>query len=412
MKMDFRNKKIMILGYGREGKDTFLFLKKHFPKSELAVADANPDLRTKEKAKFFLGKDYLSHLKDYDVIIKSPGIPFKSLPEHILPRITTQTELFFDNCPGVIVGITGTKGKSTTSSLIYEILKAGGKKVHLLGNIGTPVLSFLDKAAKKDIFVHELSSHQLYGLRKSPHVSVFLNIFPEHLDYYRSFKEYARAKANITLHQKRGDYLIYNSKDKLVSSFCKKSKARKIPILGEYYELDRNAAREAAKIFKIPSAVAERAIKRFKGLENRLELVGTFKGITFYNDSLATIPEAALLAIDSLGNNVETVILGGFDRGLDFKKLAKGIIKSRIKTLVLFLPTGRRIWKEVSGLDKNKKIRHFFAKNMEEAVKLCFEKTGKGKICLMSPASPSFGMFRDYKERGDMFKKYVKRLAG
>ncbi|MFH1509770.1 MAG: UDP-N-acetylmuramoyl-L-alanine--D-glutamate ligase [Candidatus Nealsonbacteria bacterium] len=405
--IQLKDKKILILGFGREGKDTFSFLRKLFPNKKIGVADQNT--KVKANADLFLGKNYLKSIEKYDIIIKSPGIPFKLIPKSFLNKIITQTDLFLDNCPGLIIGITGTKGKSTTSSLIYNILKTKNKNVYLIGNIGKPVLSSLLTANRKDVFVYELSSHQLYNLKQSPNISVFLNIFSEHLDYYKDFKEYAKAKNNITLYQKKEDYLIFNKKDKLVSSFAKKSKANKIPITGDYYELNKNAAKEVGKIFKISPKIIQKVINTFKGLEHRMELVGKFKGITFYNDSLATIPEATILAIKSLGPKVETIILGGFDRSINFKFLAKEILKSKIKTVILFPETGKKIFKEISNLDKNKRINHFFVKNMKEAVSLSF-KTNKGKICLLSPASPSFGLFKDYKERGDLFKKYVKRL--
>lgn len=324
-----KDKKILILGFGREGKDTLLFLKKLFPKKKIGIADKNSKFKNQKSklVKWYLGENYLEALKNYDVIIKSPGIPAKILPKFRRAGqiITSQTEIFFDNCPGEIVGITGTKGKSTTTSLIYDILKKGGLKAHLVGNIGKPVLNLLFSATPRDIYVYELSSHQLYNLKKSPHVAVLLNIYPEHLDYYRNFKEYAQAKANITFHQTSNDYLIYNSGDKLVSQIASKSKAKIIPIKGEYYDLDRNAARAVGELFKISKKKIEEAIKNFKPLSHRLELVGTFKGITFYNDALATIPEATMAAIKTLGDKVETIMLGGYDRGIGFKDLAKGV---------------------------------------------------------------------------------------
>ncbi|MFA7295547.1 MAG: Mur ligase family protein, partial [Candidatus Paceibacterota bacterium] len=214
-----RDEKILILGFGKEGRDTFLFLRKLFPQKKLAIADKATGIKKPDKDTLLhLGKNHLAALGKYDVVIKSPGIPFKILPRAVSKKITTQTEIFFENCPGKIIGITGTKGKSTTSSMIYRILKAGGLRAHLIGNIGKPVLASLLKAGKDDVFVYELSSHQLYSLKKSPHVAVLLNIFPEHLDYYESFKDYARAKANITFWQKKDDYLIYNVQDKTVSS--------------------------------------------------------------------------------------------------------------------------------------------------------------------------------------------------
>ena len=387
---ELKDKKILILGFGREGQDTFKFLRKSFPKKQIGIADQKLD------------KNYLKKLDGYDVIIKTPGIPFKKLARNVLAKITTQTEIFFDNCLGTIIGVTGTKGKSSTASFIYQTLKKAGLKVHLIGNIGQPVLSFLNEAKPQSVFVYELSSHQLYGLKKSPHVAVLLNIYPEHLDYYRSFREYANAKANITKFQTKKDYFIYNSRDREVGKIARKSKAKKIPIRGKYYELDMAAAKAVAKIFKVPE------LKKFEFLPHRLEYVGKFKGVSFYNDSLSTIPQTTIEALDFLGNKVQTLILGGFDRGLNFKKLAQRIKKSGVKTLILFPTTGQRIWQVVQKELSSFSVRHFFVKDMKTAVKLAYEYTNKGRICLMSPASPSFGIFKDYAERGELFKKYVR----
>jgi len=412
-----KNKRILILGFGKEGQDTFRFLRKLFPKKVLGVADKNEKVASssmsrKSGTKWHLGKNYLKALKNYDVIIKSPGIPFKILPKSALKKIITQTDIFFNNCPGKIVGITGTKGKSTTASMIYKILKKGKVKVHLVGNIGKPVLNLLFSATQKDIYVYELSSHQLYNLKKSPQVAVFLNIYPEHLDYYRNFKEYANAKANVTRYQTKDDYLVFNSGDKLIKEFAKKSRAKKIPIRGTYHDLNKNAVRKAVgEIFKIPEKTISIALSEFKYLSHRLELVGTFRGITFYNDALATIPEATIGAMEALGNQVETIILGGFERNIDFKNLAKRILKSKIKNLILFPTTGEKIWREIVSLKKNNKLRAFLIQNMRDAVKLAYQHTGKGKICLLSTASPSFSIFKDYKEKGNLFKKYVKKFG-
>jgi UDP-N-acetylmuramoylalanine-D-glutamate ligase len=417
MKLDeLKKKKVLILGFGREGRDNFLFLRKLFPDKVLGIADKNSKLKNQKsklkKVRWCLGKDYLKSLKKYDVIIKSPGIPFKILPKSALKKITTQTEIFFENCPAKIIGITGTKGKSTTASMIYQILKARGIKAHLIGNIGKPVLSTLLKAKSNDVFVYELSSHQLYKLKKSPQVAVFLNIYPEHLDYYRNFKEYARAKANIALYQTKSDYLVFNSKDKLIKEFAKRSKAKKIPIKGKYYSLNKEAAKAVGKIFKVPSKIIQKVIRKFKNLPHRLELVGKFKGITFYNDALSTIPEATMAAMETLGSRVETIILGGFERNIDFKNLAKRILKSKIKTVILFPTTGKRIWKEILKVAQAKGVpKHFFVNNMPKTVKLAYQYTKSGKICLLSTASPSFSIFRDYKEKGNLFKKYVKKFG-
>jgi len=394
-----KDKKILILGFGREGRDTLLFLRKIFPKKVLRVADQ----KTIKGENIIIEKNYLKALKEYDVIIKSPGIPMKTIKPYISKKqeVISQTKIFFENCHNVIIGVTGTKGKSTTASLIYSILKQAKFPVHLVGNIGKPALSSLLKAKKNDIFVYELSSHQLFDLKQSPHISVFLNVYPEHLDYYKNFNEYAGAKANITLFQKKNDYLIYNSEDKIVSKIAKKTKAHKLAIKGKYYDLDIEAAKKVASIFKISQKTIEKAIKEFKFLPHRLEFVGKFKGIEFYNDSLSTIPQSTIEALDFFNGRVQTMILGGFDRGLDFKELGKKIVG--IKTLILFPDTGKRIYKAIKG----RKPKCFFTKSMKKAVKLAYSHTDKDMVCLLSPASASFGLFKDYKERGDIFKKQV-----
>ncbi|MCX6759486.1 MAG: Mur ligase family protein [Candidatus Nealsonbacteria bacterium] len=459
---ELKSKRILILGFGREGRNTFRFLRKLFPKKVLGIADKNekvdqsclatelPFMEAKvekkessstklsnRKIKFYklhLGENYLKVLNDYDVIIKSPGIPFKIIPRSELRKLTSQTEIFFDNYQGQIIGITGTKGKGTTAAMIYEILKVEGIKAHLIGNIGKPVLNLLPRptkwgeggdearlqrpfSARPDVYVYELSSHQLYDLKKSPHIAVFLNLFADHLDYYRNFKEYADAKANITIHQKKDDYLVYNAQDKIVKEIAKKSKAKKVPIKGEYYELNKVAARAVGRLFKISSKIIEKAIKEFKHLPHRLELVGTFERITFYNDASATIPEATMAAMETLGNKVETIILGGSDKNIDFKNLAKKVLESKIKTVILFPITGKRIWKDIvrqKRKETNRKgrvLNHFFVNNMKDAVKLAYQYTKADKICLLSTACASFSIFKDYKEKGDLFKKYVRKYG-
>jgi UDP-N-acetylmuramoylalanine--D-glutamate ligase len=428
---ELKYKKVLILGFGKEGRDNFLFLRRLSPKKIIGIADQKKIQISKlkfQKFKQYLGKNYLKALKNYDVIIKSPGVPFKILPKIILKKINSQTKIFFENCPGEIIGITGTKGKSTTTSLIYEILKQGGVKVHLVGNIGKPVLNLLLSATPKDVYVYELSSHQLYNLKKSPQIAVFLNVFPEHLDYYRNFQDYFKAKQNIARYQKSGDCFVYNSRDPLVKkttkitqaekiafnsiNFKKIIKEKEIPLIGKFNLQNIKAAIAVGKILKVSDEDIRKAIKKFKPLPHRLEYVGEFRGIKFYNDALSTIPETAIAAIDALKPDVQTIILGGFDRKINFKNLANKILKSKIKNLILFPTTGEKIWKEIlkQTKHKNKGVpKNFFVDNMPEAVKLAYQYTQKGGICLLSTASTSFSIFRDYKEKGNLFKKYVKK---
>ncbi len=427
---ELENKKIIILGMGREGLRTLKFLRKYFPKKIIGIGD---QLKLKElnsqtqkiikkdrKVKKYLGKNYFNFIKEYDTIIRSPGIPLKKIRSSLKGKqVTSQTKIFFDNCPGKIIGITGTKGKSTTSSLIYKVLKDNNIKAYLIGNIGRPSLSSLS-LNPKNVYVYELSSHQLADLKQSPHISVLLNIYPEHLDYYKTFQNYIKAKGRISKYQKKEDFLIYNSESKEIKKIAIKSKSQKIKInsiklKNNFHKtinpLSIKTAVIIGKIFKISESKIFRSIKNFKPLPHRLEYVGNYKKISFYNDSLSTVPEASIMALDRLGRQVETIFLGGFDRNLNFKKLAKRIIKSSIKNIIFFPTTGRKIWKELGAFKKTGSYNVFFTDNMKNAVKIAFKYTRKNKICLLSNASPSFGLFKDYKERGDLFKKYVKKYG-
>jgi UDP-N-acetylmuramoylalanine--D-glutamate ligase len=440
----YRDKKILILGLGREGFDSLSFFLSNCPGAEIGIADRiesdklgpqfrdvmakNPQIRS------FLGKNYLLAINDYDIVVKSPGIPI-----HIAEieqafaqgKITSQTEIFFEQCPGMIIGVTGTKGKSTTSSITYEVLRAAGENVCLLGNIGTPMLSFLEGANDKSIFVCELSAHQLYNLKKSPHIAVLLNIYREHLDYYKDFDEYILAKANIAIFQAKGDILIFNSLNAEVSMIAGKSEGRKIAfneyswkypektnLIGSFNLENAKIAAIIGRELGISDEIINRAIAEFKPLENRLEFVGNFNGVDYYNDSLSTIQESAVAAIEGFGGRVQTLIAGGYERNQPFDKLAESILASRIKNLVLFPTTGQRIWEQIqkSAAANGKSARQaeittFFTESMEEAVLYARKKTIAGNVCLLSAASASFNNFRDYADRGNQFKACVRNLA-
>lgn len=427
-----KNARILILGFGREGQSTLSFLRKYFPNKEIAVVDQNKvDIKDRQ-VKTFFGEGYLKSIYDYDVVFKSPGVPNKigEIKEARAKgiEITSQTKLFFDLCEGEIVGITGTKGKSTTTTLIYEILQEAGIDSVILGNMGKPCLDYFDESfGKGKIFVFEMSSHQLSDLHKSPHIAVFLNIFREHLDYYESFEDYFNAKANITKFQKESDYFIYNANQKLISELAKKTKAKcfgfskwwpefeKIvskkdtPLLGEHNLNNVIAAILVAKSLRIPFEKTSSAIKNFRPLEHRLDKIGTYRGVTFYDDTLATIPEATIAAINSLRRKIGTVILGGSERDQDFVELAKVILDEKIQNVVFFPTTGERIWKEIKVVARKGELpKHFFVDSMKDAVKKCFENTEKGKICLLSSASPSFSLFKDYQDKSEQFVKEIK----
>jgi UDP-N-acetylmuramoylalanine--D-glutamate ligase len=436
---ELKDKKILILGFGREGQDTFKFLKKLFPGNKMGIADKIevsdfqqkfPEVIKNKGTRFYLGSGYLKSAADHEVVIKTPGISLASLKPYLKrnTKVTSQTEIFLDNCPGRVIGVTGTKGKSTTSALICAILKAGGKKAQLIGNIGIPPLSYLAKAKKNDLFVFEMSCHQLAELKTSPYAAVLLSIYPEHLDYYKNFACYAKAKANITKWQNEKNYLVFDPDNGPAKKIADKSLAKKIeissasvqkiidakdiPLKGDFNMMNIAAAIEIGKIFKVPKDKIAKAVKNFKTLEHRLEKIGTYNGITFYDDALSTIEQSAIAAIDALGENVETILLGGFDRGLTFKKLAKKILESNIKTLILFPTTGQKIFDEIKKQAQKGSFlpREFFVDNMADAVSLSYEHTAEGKICLMSCASTSFSLFKDYREKGRLFKKYIEEF--
>lgn len=458
---DLKDKKILILGFGREGIDTYLALRRLFPAKILAIADKKTfgefDSKTQKlffkdkNLEVFLGKDYLGKIGEYDLVIKTPGISPKALggfgtkPPSALNAFTSQTEIFFDNFPGLIVGVTGTKGKGTTASLIYEILKQAGLKVFLGGNIGKPVLQYLLKAKPQDIFVYELSSHQLQNLKKSPHIAIFLNLFQDHLDYYKNTKEYQKAKANIAKYQTKNDFLIFNFDDKAVKTLALKNQAKKISFssktllttfersLEKCYQLKGNfnfsnlrAALKVAEIFKVKPEIIKKAVRNFKGLPHRLEFVGKFKGIEFYNNSMATIPTATIEDLKTFHNKPISLIVGGSDKGSDYTDLAKEILKSSVKNLIILgQGTGEKILKELeekmsegspprnlSSALGRAALRHFFqANSMQEAVKICFEQTPKNGVCLLSPASASFNLFKDYQDRGEQFVKFCLKIG-
>ncbi len=391
---ELKEKNILILGYGKEGKDTYLALKTLFPKKKITIADRNKVVQ--KGSKIIYGKDYLKILDQYDVIIKTPGIPIKKLKTKSV--ITTQTQIFFDNFKGLIIGVTGTKGKGTVSSLIYNILKEANIRVSLVGNIGTPVFKKLLKSNENDIFVYELSSHQLQSLKKSPQIAIFLNLFPDHLDYYKDIKEYQKAKENIFKYQTKNDFLITNLKVNSKSTIIPikgKLVTQKSSLRGEFNQFNILAAQKTVELLKIKESVIKKGIENFKGLPHRLEYIGKHAGIDFYNDSMSTIPEVSLAAILSV--KPDTVIVGGSDKGSNYNQLNKEIKKIK-NIIILGEGTGDKITK---GIKNKTKVY-----SMKEAVKQAYK--NKGKVCLLSPGSASFNMFSDYKERGNLFKKWVK----
>lgn len=457
-------KKTLIVGWGREGESTYRFLRKRWPRLPIAVADLKENLETRLRQikkrdrnfGYYLGKDYLKAIGEYKVVFRAPGVPpyvFK-LEEikHNKQIITSQTEVFLKLAREKTIGITGTKGKSTTASLTACILEKSGRQVELLGNIGQPVFEFFNRGGqitKRKIFVVELSSHQLCDIKASPHIAVILNITREHLDYYKNFRQYLDCKQNITLYQRENDILIYADYEN-PRKIAKKTKAlavpfsrRKKPCPGYYIEDDKivsckKEGREVlvgendtqllgdfnldnvlgavavADTLGISKKIIRQAVAEFKPLPHRLERVGEYKEIIFFNDALATTPEATIAAIETFKGKVGTIILGGSDRKQNFRKLAEIVLYAGIENVILLPDTGAVIKKSIYKQAKqsgHNLPRFFEVKNLKKAVSLCYTHTRQGKVCLLSTASPSFSLFKDYQEKGDLFKRYVRELA-
>lgn len=423
-------KRILIIGNGIEGKAVYAFLQKHCPDVEVKIVDQKD------------GDSYLKDQHTYELAIKSPGVH----PNLVTIPYTTATNIFFSNYKGKAIGITGTKGKSTTTALVYEMLKKQGLDVHVGGNIGQSPLDFLDTLDEQSWTVLELSSFQLQDIRKGPHIAVMLMVTSEHLDYHKTTEAYVDAKRNILRFQSKDDYAILNrdypatnesdiftdakvfyvsrerETDEACFAFGGKVIIRKggndneiintkdILLPGKHNLENICAAVMAANLAGVSTKHIAEVLKTFKGLPHRLEFVAEKLGVQYYNDSLATIPEAALEAIEAFDGKATTLIAGGFDRGLDYSQLGEYLAKSSIKTLILFPPVGERIWKEVVAAGGEGKIKRIEVSSMHQAVFLASEETESGSVCLLSPAAASFGLFENYKDRGDQFKHEVLQL--
>jgi len=370
--------KILLLGYGLEGQTTHKYLNKNCPWAEITFSDTDQVEQS-----------------GYDIIVKSPGIPL----EKVKYPYTTATNLFFsERDKQKIIGITGSKGKSTVGSLIEAMLKQGGKKAIFLGNIGCPML----EAGEADYYILELSSYQLVDIEFSPHIAVLTSLFPEHLTYHKNLENYYQAKKRIVDFQTADDYFVaFNN--------VWKTKSKNIPLTktelpdtilpGEHNKKNVQIAATVAELFVSPETI-NAALMKFQPLPHRLEFVGEFNNILFYDDAISTAPESTIAAIKAL-RDIDTIFLGGEDRGYCFSQLEKELVN--IKNIVLFPDSGWRI--------KTKKTSNVLrTSSMKEAVQFAYQHTAPGKICLLSMASPSYSLWKNFKEKGEEFQKYVKQL--
>ncbi len=429
IKRIFDGKRVLIAGMGREGKSALALVERLGVCAEVVTAENDEAIRTSLT------------VNNFDMIVKSPGIPMRVLNDLCQnTEITSMTDIFLRVYGDQVVGITGTKGKSTTSSLIYNVFKTAGYKVLLGGNIGIPLFELLDKMDVTTIVVAELSCHQLEGIHRGPHVAVLLNLFQEHLDHYGSYTEYKMAKLQIGLRQCDGDTLIYCRDNAELSAMVNANRtqfrsnvidysANDEPIFGdvttrlpgEHNRSNIQAVACVARQYCIDGELFRKGVSEFNGLEHRLEFVGVYKGIKFYNDSISTIPAACEAAVKAVGD-VQTLILGGFDRGIDYSSLATFLAKSNVNNIAFVGKAGQRILEHLNSLypDHGKNTHLFVADNSDgksdgngtkiyrRVTNWCFKVTEAGKCCLLSPAAASYDSFKNFEERGRVFKELVR----
>lgn len=421
---DLAGKHVCILGYGKEGQAVFKALQTCAPGAIVTVADRAEKIELPSGTTAQLGDGYIKNLAHFDVVIKSPGIPYQPEFAEVTGVMTTSTQLFFAEARqagSTIIGITGSKGKSTTSTLISEILKAANVPVLLVGNIGEPAIAHIADLKRETVVVMELSSYQLMDLSISPDVAVVTSFFPEHLDYHGSIEAYMEAKKHIARFQTPHDVVFYSATSDGARQIALESPGNKIPysvedcpvtlaetkLIGEHNRGNIGGAYKVAMHMGVSTEVAKTVIKEFRGLPHRLQSLGIHDGIEWIDDAISTTPESTIAALDALGDRVVTVILGGQDRGNDFSGLAERIKSSSVKTVILFPGSGPRIREAIGSVHAD--VCFHPAETMEKAVELARRNTMEGKIALLSTASPSYGMFKNFEEKGVKFAEQILR---
>lgn len=415
-----RGKKILIAGFGREGQSTLRFLQKFLPNAEIGIADKNESAFKcvdKQRYNLYSGDNYLDAASQYDIVIKTPGISVKDI-DIDRKSISSQTDLFLEAFHSQVIGVTGTKGKSTTSSLIYHLLKEAGKDVILAGNIGIPVFDCVQNINRRTIIVYELSAHQLQFINKSPHVGILLNLFEEHLDHFGTFEKYKEAKINVLRYMGDNDVAIVNNRlcfeslilDKKYVDFENYNfedyniKWDNIPILGEHNKLNVKAALCACYAFGLTIDELIPHLYTFKPLEHRQEYVGTFNGVKFYNDSISTIPQATIAALNTI-KNVNFLLLGGFDRGIDYEPLAEFLKYNELSYILITGDAGRSIKKQLQNVGYEGEVLEY--EDMQSAFILINKYSKEGDVCLLSPAAASYDRYKNFEERGKAFKEFA-----
>ena len=394
------------------------------------------------------GKNALHFLRGFNIIFRSPScLPTTLQLKSEQKRgaiVTSEIEMLMNTCPCKIIGVTGSDGKTTTTTLIYEILKKGGYNCHLGGNIGIPLFTKVRDFKEDDIVILELSSFQLMGMEISPDISVITNISPNHLDKHSSYEEYIEAKKNIFNYQDSTGKVVLNYDNEITRSFKNEAEG-KVVFFSSKEKLDDGVIYDDGMIKECEDGVRKHlinvkdihlrgvhnyenicaaiaatsglvsqetqveAIKEFKGVEHRLEFVREINGVKWYNDSIGTSPTRTIAGLNSFDEKI-VLIAGGYDKNLDYAPLARPIL-DKVSKLILMGKTAPKIYDAVvNELDPNEVFPIYRAKNVEQSVELAYKFAEPGEIVLFSPASASFDMFKNFAERGEKFKELVNNL--
>lgn len=432
-------KKVLLLGFGREGKSTYSLLREVGGFASLTIADKQqiatpPDSETA----LVCGEAYQDTLNDYDVVFKSPGIVLDRPFESYSCFITSQAEVFLAVYGHQTIGITGTKGKSTTATLLYHVLKTAGMDTVLLGNIGIPPFERVEEMGEWTVAVMELSCHQLEFTRFAPHTAVLLNVYEEHLDHYGTVEKYRASKENIYRWQEYGSFLFCNVENMPAKDTHKGTAisvsgdgtaaaditvkdgvitlqdgtvytipTEDILLQGEHNAFDIGIVYAICARSGISDETFTAALKTYQPLPHRLQPVGEYDGIRFYDDSISTIGETTIRALETL-KDTDSVLIGGMERGIDYTVLVEYLVTCAVPHIILMEATGERIYTEIMAKEPSFPERFILVKDLEEAVAVAKKVTAKGKVCLLSPAAASYGIFKNFEERGDVFQQLVK----
>lgn len=435
LKKLIEDKKVLVLGFGREGRSTLASVLRAGGYAAVAVSDKNPV--DAGGVSVICGSHYLDVLNDYDVVFKSPGIVLPQPIESYSCEIVSETEVFFRHFKDQIIGITGTKGKSTTTTLLHHVLKASGAKTALAGNIGIPVFDIAGDIEPDTKIVVELSCHQLEYMTVSPKIGVLMNIHEEHLDHYGTMEKYVAAKENIYRNQVQGDVLVCNELNLPKEGTCKasvisvgneptdadikigddyvayKDNHFELPIgemklIGHHNYFDIGIVYAVCKELGMDDETFKNGLCSYDPLPHRLQYIGTVNDVKYYDDSISTICETTIQALESL-KNVGSVLVGGMDRGIDYHDLEKYLCTSNVDYIILMAATGKRIYEEITANfpDFKGPERLVLVDTLWAAVEKAKELTKPGKCCVLSPAAASYGIFKNFEERGEVFTKYV-----